>query len=105
MRDSFCLPKLKLSALVAVIGILCCSPCLSGESATNNYKKGLAAEERGDVVAAYRSYKAAFDLAPKEIKYRTTYERVRPLASIEYVKQGERFVQSGNLAGALADFL
>ena len=104
MRCSGYFPR-SLAVLLAAMSLFCVSEQACGESAATDYKKGQAAEERGDDIAAYRSYKAAFDLAPKEIKYRTTYERLRSLASLEYVKQGERFIEMGNLAGALADFL
>lgn len=76
-----------------------------GESASSDYKKGQSAEERGDIIAAFLNYKAAFELAPKEILYRTTYERMRSLASQEYVKQGERLLRNGNLPAALASYL
>lgn len=75
------------------------------ESAKTYYSRGQSAEERGDVIAAYRAYKAAFDLKPEEIKYRTTYERIRASATAEYVKEGEKFAQSDNVAAALAAYL
>jgi general secretion pathway protein D len=76
-----------------------------GESAKNDYNKGQAAEERGDIIAAYQAYKAAFETKPKEIKYRTTYERIRASATTEYVKQGEKLAAADNVPAALASFL
>jgi general secretion pathway protein D len=95
----------RIRALIAALCAVFVTQCALSESAASDYKKGKTAEERGDIIAAYQAYKAAFDLNAKEIKYRTTYERVRSLASFEYVKQGDRLLQKGNLAGALADFL
>jgi general secretion pathway protein D len=75
------------------------------ESAKTYYSHGQAAEEKDDVIAAYHAYKAAFDLDPKEIKYRVAYERLRTSATAAYVKEGEKFAQSDNVVGALAAFL
>jgi general secretion pathway protein D len=77
----------------------------NADSAKTYYSRGQAAEEKDDVIAAYRAYKAAFDLDPKEIKYRVSYERLRTSATAEYVKEGETFAQSDNAVGALAAFL
>src|SRR5579863_5882929 len=105
MRHSAGVSALHLIGLLAALAFLSASQCASGESAASDYKKGRLSEERGDIIAAYRAYKAAFDLVPNELKYRSTYERVRNLASIEYVKQGDRFLHDGNLPAALAAFL
>ena len=75
------------------------------ESAKTYYNRSQSAEERGDIIAAYRAYKAAFDLKPEEIKFHTAYERMRASATAEYVKVGEKFAQSDNVAAALAAYL
>ncbi len=75
------------------------------DSANAYYSRGQTAEERDDVIAAYHAYKAAFDLDPKEIKYRVAYERLRTSATAEYVMEGERFAQTDNVVGSLAAFL
>ena len=75
------------------------------ESAKRYYSRGQAEEFRGDVIGAYHDYKAAFELKPEEIKYRTTYERIRVAATAEYVKEGQKFAQSDDIAASLAAFL
>jgi len=75
------------------------------DSAKTYYSRGEAAEEKEDVIAAYHAYKAAFDMDPREIRYRVSYERLRTSATAEYLKEGEKFAQSDNLVGALAAFL
>jgi general secretion pathway protein D len=91
--------------VVLLLGVFCFTQSLHATSASGYYKKGRSAEEAGDIVAAYDAYKTAFDLKPKEIKYRTTYERVRVAAAAEYVRQGEKYIQSNSLPAALAAFL
>jgi general secretion pathway protein D len=75
------------------------------QSAKDYYWRGQSAEKTGDVIAAYRAYKAACDLKPGELKYRIPYERLRAAATAEYVKEGEKFAQSDNVTAALADYL
>lgn len=93
-------------SLLFAVTLLFWSECYAyAESAGGYYKRGHAAEERNDVITAYEAYKKAYDLKPQEIKYRTTYERVRVAASTEYVKSGEKFASAGNVTSALAAFL
>jgi len=71
--------------LVLALSISCASPSAWAESASGYYKRARAAEDRNDLIAAYEAYKKAHDLNPGEIRYRTSYERVRVAASSEYV--------------------
>jgi general secretion pathway protein D len=94
-----------LTGLILSLSVFCASQSVSAESASGYYKMARAAEDRNDVIAAYEAYKKAYDLKPGEIKYRTTYERVRAAASTEYVSMGEKFARKDNLTSALAAFL
>lgn len=93
------------AGLLLALSILCASQSVWADSASGHYKRGRAAEDQNDVITAYEAYKKAYDLKPGEIKYRTTYERVRVAASTEYVSLGEKFASKDNLPSALAAFL
>lgn len=109
--NMFLMPNIKFLSLstagllLALSPLALSTPSAHGESAKAYYNRGQTAEARSDVIAAYRAYKAAFELKPKEIKYRATYERARASATAEYVKEGEKLAQSDNVPGALAAFL
>ncbi|HEX3436391.1 MAG TPA: secretin N-terminal domain-containing protein [Pseudacidobacterium sp.] len=91
--------------VVLLFIVSCLTQSVHATSASGYYKNGRSAEEAGDIIAAYEAYKTAFNLKPKELKYRTTYERVRAAAAAEYVKQGEKYIQANSLPAALAAFL
>jgi general secretion pathway protein D len=91
--------------LSTMLTLLCSGGSAHAESASRWYKQGQAAETRNDVIAAYEAYKHAYDLRPGELKYRTTFDRIRVVAAAEYVTEGERFAAQGNNAPALAAFL
>jgi general secretion pathway protein D len=91
--------------LVLALFIFCASQSTWADSASGYYKSARAAEDRNEVIAAYEAYKKAYDLKPGEIKYRTTYERIRVAASTAYVSMGEKFAVKDNLPSALAAFL
>jgi general secretion pathway protein D len=93
------------AGLLLTLSILCASQSAWADSASGYYKRARAAEDRNDEIAAYEAYKKAYDLKPGEIKYRTTYERVRVAASTEYVSLGEKLASKDNLPSALASFL
>lgn len=63
------------------------------------------AEEAGDILTAFNAYRQAYNLKPSDLRYRTTYERVRVAAAVEFCKQGERFLKAKSLPAALAAFL
>lgn len=90
---------------LALLFLVCSAHSACAQAAGSYYKKGRAAEESGDIIAAYQAYKQAFRLKPGEIKYRATYERVRAAAATEYVEQGEKFRDANKDALALASFL
>jgi general secretion pathway protein D len=77
----------------------------SAESAGSSYRKGKAAEEAGDVLGAFEAYKQAYQLKPRDLRYRATYERMRVAAAAEYAKDGQRLTDAKSLPTALAAFL
>jgi len=74
------------------------------ESARSLYKKGKDAEARQNYEQAYDLYKQAYDLSPRDLSYRTAYERLRFLAGASHVHRGQLLRQAGRLQEALAEF-
>ena len=107
-----CLVKVSVRAASAAVSLLFAilfqlsSVCSAlAQSASRYYREGQAAEAQKDLPAAYAAYKQAYELKPAEVKYRTTYDRIRVAAAADYVKKGEQFEVHDNLAPALAAFL
>jgi general secretion pathway protein D len=74
------------------------------ESARSLYKKGKDAEARQNYEQAYDLYKQAYDQSPRDLSYRTAYERLRFLAGASHVHRGQLLRQAGRLQEALAEF-
>ena len=78
---------------------------LAKESANKLYKQGQAAEARDDVETAYDLYYRAFQKNPKDIRFKTSYERTRFSAAALHVKAGEKLRDQGDQTGALTEFM
>jgi general secretion pathway protein D len=78
---------------------------LAKESASKLYKQGQAAETAGNVELAYQLYARAFQKNPKDLRYKTSYERTRFSAASIHVKQGETLRDQGDASGALTEFM
>ena len=74
------------------------------ESARSLYKKGKDAEARQNYEQAYDLYKQAYDQSPRDLSYRTAYERLRFLAGASHVHRGQLLREAGRLQEALAEF-
>ena len=75
-----------------------------GQSAKTWDKRGDTAEARDDFDTAYEAYKKAHELAPKDMRYKEHYERMVFRAAVAHVDRGLVLKQSGDYAGALAEF-
>ncbi len=78
---------------------------LAKESASKLYKQGQAAETAGNIELAYQLYARAFQKNPKDLRYKTSYERTRFSAASIHVKQGEKLRDQGDASGALTEFM
>jgi general secretion pathway protein D len=76
----------------------------SAESAKSMYNKGKNAEARQNYEQAYDFYKKAYDQSPKDVSYRSAYERLRFLAGASHVHRGQLLREAGRLAEAMAEF-
>jgi len=74
------------------------------DKAKDVYAKGQDAEARQNYLAAYEFYKQAYDLKPKDLRYRASFERMRFEAAAAVVHQGQELVRQGKLDDAVADF-
>ena len=96
IRRLICLGTLAVLVMAATV--------LSAESAKSLYNKGKDAEARQNYEQAYDYYKAAFNLKPKDLSYRASYERLRFLAGASHVHRGQLLREAGKLQEALAEF-
>ncbi len=81
------------------------SQLLATESARSLYKQGQAAEARQDYDAAFDSYRNAMLQQPGDLRYKTSCERIRLLASAQHVSRGIELRKSGKTAEAMTEFL
>jgi general secretion pathway protein D len=76
-----------------------------GESAKKLYALGQSDEAREDYDGAYEAYRKAYAKDPNDLRFRTSYYRLRQTASSVHVTQGRKLVDQGNLDNALSEFL
>jgi general secretion pathway protein D len=94
-------------ALVALLGIACMMvPAAHAEdSAKKLFKKGQEAEQREDFQAAFEFYHRAWLRSPSDVRYKASYERIKPEAAFVHLKQGRQLRESGDYTGAITEFL
>jgi general secretion pathway protein D len=68
------------------------------------YAKGQDAEARQHYEEAYGFFKQCYDLKPKDLHYRASYERIRFQAAASIVHNGQKLREDGKLDEALAAF-
>src|SRR5438270_2823543 len=86
-------------ALVALITL----PAIA-DKAKDMYAKGQDAEARQQYETAYDFFKQAYDLKPKDLRYRAAFERIRFEAAAAIVHRGQKLRDEGKLDEALAEF-
>src|ERR1700691_3531704 len=88
------------AVLLVIIAIL---PAIA-DKAKSAYEKGQDAEARENFEAAYNFYKQAYDLKPKDLRYKSSFERLRFKAAPLFIKKVKHRRTRENLQEALADF-
>src|SRR5712691_715285 len=68
------------------------------------YAKGQDAEARQQYEAAYGFFKQCYNLKPKDLRYRASYERIRFEAGASIVHNGQKLREDGKLDEAVAEF-
>ena len=89
-----------LLLLVAIITL----PATSADKAKDLYSKGQDAEARQNYEGAYDLFKQAYDLKPKDLRYRAAFERVRFEAAASIVHRGQKLRDDGKLEDAVVQF-
>jgi len=88
-----------LLMLVAVVTL----PAIA-DKAKDLYAKGQDAEARQNYEGAYDFFKQAYDLKPKDLRYRAAFERIRFEAAASIVHRGQGLRDEGKLEEAAAQF-
>jgi general secretion pathway protein D len=76
----------------------------SHDSAKALYDKGADAEARQNYEQAFDYFKQAYNLKPKDVRYRTAFERSRFYAASSHVHRGQILRDAGKLDDAAAEF-
>src|SRR5215471_7629974 len=79
-------------------------PALATDKAKTLYAKGQDAEARQHFEEAYDFYKQAYDLRPKDLRYRASFEHARFEAAAAVVHRGQLLRDDGKLDEAIAEF-
>ena len=90
-------------AAIAMLVVAITLPA-AADKAKSVYNKGKDAEARQNYEQAYDYYKQAYELKPKDIQYRASYERTRFLAGASHVHRGQLLRDAGRLDEAMAEF-
>jgi general secretion pathway protein D len=91
-------------ALLLLLAAVVTLPAISADKSKDFYNKGQDAEARQKYEDAYGFYKQAYDLKPKDLRYRTAFERTRFEAAAEIVHRGQKLRDDGKLDEAVAEF-
>jgi general secretion pathway protein D len=86
--------------LVAMLSIL---PA-TADKAKSLYEKGADAEARQNYEAAFDAYRQAYELKPKDLRFRAAYERAKFQAAAARVHRGQALREDGKLQEALVEF-
>ena len=97
--------SLVLALLLAVAGLGVFVARLHAESANSDFKQGQAAEAREDYDAAFELYQKAYNRDPKDARFKIALARIRTTASSAHVTAGRKLLLSGDVQGALSQFL
>jgi general secretion pathway protein D len=74
------------------------------QSAASWDKRGQTAEAREDYDAAFEAFRQAHLKKPKDLRYKTRYERLKFEAANMHVDRGRVLRQSGDMGGAVNEF-
>ncbi|HUZ94727.1 MAG TPA: cohesin domain-containing protein [Edaphobacter sp.] len=93
-------------ALFLLAGFVAFNPVAAqAQSAKKWNKRGQDAEVRQDFDASYEDYRQATLKDPKDLTYKAHFERMRFQAGVSHIDRGRVLHASGDLSGALTEFL
>src|SRR5258708_32927836 len=96
--------RLILPALFLLLLCLRSYTFAGNDSAKALYEKGADADARQHYEQACDYFKRAYNLKPKDRRYRTAFERNRFLAASSHVHRGQILRDAGKLDEALVEF-
>ncbi len=96
---------LLLALLAAAASLGLPATRLHAESANSDFRQGQAAEAREDYDTAFDLYQKAFTRDPKDARFKIALARIRVTASSSHIMKGRKILQTGDLQGALSEFL
>jgi general secretion pathway protein D len=91
------------SYAAVLLALMLAVPALADKAKTL-FEKGRDAEARLKFEEAYDYFRQAYELKPREVRYRVSFERTRFLAAASHVHQGQILRDGGKLQEALAEF-
>jgi general secretion pathway protein D len=96
--------RLLRPATLLLLVVVVTLPAATADKAKDLYLKGQDAEARQNYEAAYDLFKQAYDLKPKDLRYRAAFDRIRFEAAATIVHRGQKLAEDGKLEEAAADF-
>src|SRR5882762_4023312 len=96
--------RLKRPAVLLLLVAVTSLVGAAADKAKSLYAQGQDAEARQNYESAYDFYKQAYDLKPKDLRYRAAFERSRFLAASSHVHRGQKLRDDGNMDEAVAEF-
>src|SRR5215469_686728 len=103
-REDHRMRRITRPALVLSLVALFALPIIAADKPKDLFAKGQDAEARQQFEAAYDFFKQAYDLRPKDLRYRAAFERVRFEAAASIVHRGQKLREDGKLDEAVAEF-
>src|SRR5206468_12488047 len=85
LQRTVLMKRLTRPALFLLLVYLVLLPAFAADSAKALYDKGSDAEARQNYEQAFDFYKQAYNLKPKDLKYRASYERTKFLSAASHV--------------------
>jgi len=95
--------KRLMPAAVALLVLVAILPAIPATK-LRHLRKRAGREAREHFEEAYNFYKQAYDLKPKDLRYKSSFERLRFKAAATIVHQGQKLREDGKLQEALATF-
>lgn len=96
--------RVKRPALLLLVVLCVGSAGIAADKAKELYEKGADAQARQDYEKAYEYFKQAYDLKPKDLRFRTAFERNKFLAAASHVHTGQLVRDNGKLPEAKLEF-
>ena len=96
--------RLMRPAGLLLLAALALVPARAKDKAKQFYDQGQDAEARQNYEAAYGFFKQAYDLKPKDLRFRSAYQRTRFEAAASIVHHGQQLRDQGQLDQAVAEF-